>query len=232
LAFLQTLARLGTHRLIPAKYMEVGSVLEKLALPAQVIADLAELDAATNERTLAERAGIAGIGPGELLAGVPEAEVVNAAFCHPGPHGSRFNDSTRGAWYAGFEIETTFEEVAFHRRRFLVEGRIQGQDAYEYVEFLADFSGSFHSLDVEEQAECLRATPVPQCYEASQALARRFLFEGSSGIVYPSVRRPAGTCIACFRPALVSHPHRGQHYRISLDASKNGFEVNAVPATY
>jgi RES domain len=231
LAHPKSLDQADTHRLIPAKYIE-GSVLEKLGLPAQIVADLTELDAATNERKLAERQGIVGIGPGELLAGVPEARVVNAAFCHPGPHGSRFNDSTRGAWYGGFEIETTLEEVAFHKRRFLVEGRIQGQGVYEYIEYLADFSGSFHFLDAEEHAECLHAGPVPQCYQSSQALARRLLFEGSNGIVYPSVRCSSGTCIVCFRPALVYRPRRGQHYQMSMDVSKNGFEVAVVSATH
>jgi hypothetical protein len=231
LAFPRPLEQADTHRLIPAKYLE-RSVLEKLRLPSQIVADLTELDAATNERKLAERRGIVGIGPGELLAGVPEARVVNAAFCHPGPHGSRFNDSTRGAWYAGFEIETTLEEVAFHKRRFLMEGRIQEQSVYEYIEYLADFSGSFHFLDAEEQAECLRPGPVPQCYQASQALARRLLFERSNGIVYSSVRRPSGTCLACFRPALVYRPRRGRHYQMSMDAYKKGFEVAVVSAAH
>jgi len=56
------------------------SVLETLSLPPEVLADLSELDAATNERTIAEGGGNNAIGPGELLYGVPEAHIVNAAF--------------------------------------------------------------------------------------------------------------------------------------------------------
>jgi hypothetical protein len=96
LAFLQTFDHAAGHRLIPAKY-SVGSVLERLPLPPQTITVLTDLDAATNERKLAERRGTAGIGPGELLYGVPEAHIVNAAFRHPGPYGRRFKYSTRGA---------------------------------------------------------------------------------------------------------------------------------------
>ena len=110
----------GTHRLIPTAYA-TESVLESLSLPANVISDLTELDAATNERKVAERGGNAAISPGELLYGVPEAHIVNAAFTHPGPHGGRFNDSRRGAWYAGVKLETSINEVAFHKRRFLKE---------------------------------------------------------------------------------------------------------------
>jgi hypothetical protein len=91
--------------LIPAKY-GAASVLESLSLPTHVLSDLSELDAATNERKIAENGGNPAIGLGELLFGVPEADIVNAAFTHPGPFGCRFNGPRRGAWYAGVEIET------------------------------------------------------------------------------------------------------------------------------
>jgi hypothetical protein len=217
----------GTHRLIPAKY-GTASVLESLPLPANVLADLSELDAATNERKIAESGGNRAIGPGELLLGVPEAHIVNAAFSHPGPNGGRFHGPQRGAWYAGFEIETSVAEVAFHKRRFLGDGRIQGQHAFDYIDFLADFSGWFHTLEASEQESCLEPNPVPQCYSASQALANKLLFERSNGIVYPSVRRPSGTCIACFRPALVFHPRRGQQFQLTVEAGTDNIEFEAA----
>jgi RES domain len=217
----------GTHRLIPARY-GAKSVLESLPLPANVLADLSELDAATNERRIAERGGNAAIGPGELLLGVPEAHIVNAAFTHAGPHGGRFHGLQRGTWYAGFELQTSAAEVAFHKRRFLRDGRIAGPQAFDYIEFLADFSGWFHTLDTAEQKDCLQPEPVPQCYSFSQALANRLLFEGSSGLVYPSVRRASGICIACFRPALVFHPRRGQQYRLTVDAGADTVEFEKV----
>lgn len=203
--------------MIPARY-GAASVLEKLPLPPHVLSDLSELDAATNERKIAESGGNPAIGIGELLFGVPEADVVNAAFTHAGPFGGRFNGPRRGAWYAGVEIETAVAEVAFHKRRFLAEGRIKGQHTFDYIDFLADFSGWFHTLNVRERKGCLKPEPIPQCYEASQALADKLLFEGSSGIVYPSVRRPSGTCVACFRPALVFHPRRGREFQLTVEA--------------
>ena len=45
-----------------------------------------------------------------------------AAFCHAHPLGSRFAGADRGAWYAGFEIETSHAEVAF------LDGYGPGQD--------------------------------------------------------------------------------------------------------
>jgi hypothetical protein len=226
LAFLKPVEYTNTHRLIPTKYSN-GSVLETLPLPAHTLAELSELDAATNERKLAEHGGFAGIGLSELLYGVPEAHIVNAAFCHPGPHGSRFNDSRRGAWYASVEIETSIAEVAFHKRRFLEEARIAGKLTFDYVSFLADFYGEFHHLDETEAQTCLQPGPVPQCYAPSQALALRLLYDGSAGIVYQSVRRSEGTCVACFRPALVVHPRRDLGYRITLEAWKDTCSMEA-----
>jgi RES domain-containing protein len=223
LARLVQLDQAGTHRLIPAKY-DAESVLESLPLAPDILADLSELDAATNERKIAESGGNRAIGPGELLFGVPEAHTVDAAFTHPGPFGGRFHNAQRGAWYAGFEIETSIAEVAFHKRRFLVDGRIQGRHGFDYVDFLADFSGEFHTLEVAELESCLQSDPVPQCYRASQRLANKLLFEGSNGIVYPSVRRHSGTCIACFRPALVFHPRRGRKYRLSVGVGTDAVE--------
>jgi RES domain len=227
LASLVQLDQAGTHRLIPAKY-GAKSVLESLPLPPDVLSDLSELDAATNERKIAENGGNSAIGPGELLLGVPEAHIVNAAFSHPGPFGGRFHGAHRGAWYAGFEIETSIAEVAFHKRRFLSDGRIQGRNSFDYIEFLADFSGEFHTLETAELESCLQPDPIPQCYGASQVLANKLLFEGSNGIVYPSVRRQSGTCIACFRPALVFHPRRGQKYRLSVEGGTDRVESEAL----
>jgi RES domain len=226
-AHLELFDRAATHRLIPTKYSG-ESVLETLSLPKEVLAALSELDAATNERKVAEVGGNTDIGPGELLYGVPEARIVNAAFSHPGPHGGRFHGPQRGAWYAGVEIEISIAEVAFHKRQFLRDARINGQYAFDYVDFLADFSGDFHHLDPPEPATCLQPAPVPQCYGASQALANSLLYAGSNGIVYPSVRRLSGTCIACFRPALVFHPRRGQEYRIALQAGTDAISYETV----
>ncbi|HEY1500800.1 MAG TPA: RES family NAD+ phosphorylase [Acidobacteriaceae bacterium] len=228
MAHVETFEQHGAHRLIPTKYA-AKSVLESLALPAQVVSDLTELDAATNERKLSERGQNAAIPPGELLYGVPEAHIVNAAFTHAAPSGGRFNDARRGAWYAGVELDTSVQEVAFHKRRFLREGRITERLSFDYADFLADFSGEFHSLSAAERKRCLRPAPVPECYGPSQALAHSLLYSGSIGIVYPSVRNQGGTCIACFRPALIFHPRRGKACRLTLAGGDEQIETQAIP---
>jgi hypothetical protein len=39
------------------------------------------------------------------------------------------------------------------------------------------------------------------------------------GVIYPSVRHPAGTNLACFRPALVGNVRKGQAYRLTWAGS-------------
>ena len=197
-------------------------MLATLALPEEVLTDLSEIDSATNERKIAEQGRSPDIGTAELLYGVPHAPIVNAAFTHAGAHGHRFSGRTRGAWYAGMEIETSIAEVRYHKQRFLKETRAEGQFTFEYADYTAEFSDDFHFLDGDEQRACLQPEPIPQCYDPSQAMAGRLLHAGSNGIVYPSVRRQGGTCIACFRPALVSHPRKGEQRTVMVVCATRG----------
>ena len=119
-------------------------------------------------------------------------------------------------------------KVEFRKRRFLAEGRIAGKLTFEYVDFLADFHGEFHNLDETEAQICRKSEPVSQCYGPSQALATKLLYKGSPGIIYQTVRRPEGTCIACFRPALVVHPRRDLDYRMTLEAGTNTCHVEPI----
>lgn len=210
-----------TSRLIPTKYLPKGdSVLTLIADDDDHLAAIFELDAATNERLLGERGLLPGIGPEELLAGVPYASIVNAAFCHAFPLGSRFNGPDRGAWYAGFELETSQAEVAFHKAVELAE--IGWPDeSITYDEYLADFNADFHDLRPARTPGARRRTfdacLAPDSYLRSQALAESLLREGSLGIVYPTVRRSEGTCLACFRPALVTNVRKGRMWRFTWE---------------
>jgi RES domain-containing protein len=68
-------------------------------------------------------------------------------------------------------------------------------------------------------AECLS----PTSYVASQTLAALLLNQGSLGILYPSVRRPGGTCIACFRPSVVANVRKGYRYKLTWTPSRATF---------
>jgi len=193
--------------MIAAKHGE--SVLNRIADSSRHLNDIFKLDIATNERTLVEGGIPGGIDVHELVFGLPYAHIVNAAFTHPHPLGSRFNGPDRGAWYCGFEIETAIAEVAFHKTLDLLEIGIL-QDDVTFDDYTADFSAEFHDL---RGGKRFARYLDPQSYVASHQLAERLLAAGSLGVVYPSVREPDGTCVACFRPALVMNVGKGATYR-------------------
>lgn len=205
--------RYDTSRLVPFRRDE--TVLAKLATDDAHLKDLFELDDATNDRLLAENDRALGIVAHELVFGVPYFRIVNAPFCHAHPLGGRFNGPERGAWYAAFELATAQAEVAFHKWLELVETDWKEETA-TYVQYLADFSADFHDLRKAGGFEdCLNA----DSYVASQRLTEALLRQGSLGVVYPSVRRAGGTCIACFRPVLVGNVRQGGTYRFVFSGS-------------
>lgn len=196
-----------THRLIASKRGE--SVLNRIADSNRHLSDIFKLDIATNERTLVEGGIGGGIDVHELVFGLPYAQIVNAAFTHPHPLGSRFNGPDRGAWYCGFEIETSIAEIAFHKTLDLLEVGVL-EDDVTLDDYTADFSAEFHDL---RGGNRFAAYLDPHSYVTSQQLAERLLAAGSLGVVYPSVRQAGGTCVACFRPALVMNVAKGETYR-------------------
>jgi hypothetical protein len=201
-----------THRLIPSKYTPDGaSVLARLADNDEHLQDLFALDLATNERLWAEAGRLPGIGIHELVFGIPNYRVINAAFTHAHPLGSRFNGPDRGAWYAAFALKTSQAEVAFHKATEYTEIN-RFDDTVTYDDYLADFSGAFHDL---RNTPALEFALAPDSYVGSQALADQLLAAGSLGVVYPSVRHTGGTCLACFRPALVGHVRKHKRYQFT-----------------
>ena len=209
--------QLDTHRLIPTKYSDQGdSVLTRIANDDAHLADLFDLDNATNDRLLAENNLLPGIGIHELVFGIPYFRIINAAYCHAHPLGSRFNGPDRGAWYAGFDLKTSQAEIVFHKSIELAEVGWT-EESLTYDDYLADFSAAFHDLrDDKALAKCL----APDSYVASQELAEALLAEGALGVIYPSVRRAGGTCLACFRPALVTHVRKAKTYRFRWEGPK------------
>lgn len=209
---LSRIRHLDTHRLIPSKYSPNGdSALTRIADDDDHLQNLFDLDHITNERLQAQNNLLPGIGVEELVFGVPFERVINAAFTHAHPLGSRFSGPDRGAWYSGIDLEISQAEVAWHKALELAEIDWL-HESVTYDDYLADFGGDYHDLHgADPFADCLS----PDSYVASQALAARLLDQGSAGVIYPSVRHPGGGCLACFRPALVGNVRRSARYRFT-----------------
>ena len=215
-------ARNNTHRLIPTRYADDGEgVLARLGVPQSQFDNLLQLEGATNDRVNGEANLLPGISVHELVFGVPYYHIINAAFTYARPGGTRFSSSYRGAWYAAFARKTAQAEVAYHYAQGLREIDWREKETVSYREYLADFRTDFHDLRKDELrenvpreegrketvfADCLD----PDSYRASQRLAADLLSKGSAGIIYPSVRHKGGTCISCFRPALVGNVRQGE----------------------
>jgi hypothetical protein len=206
------LRQFDTCRLVPSRFAaREDSVLAGIAEDDAHLAELFDLDNATNERLRGERGLLPGIGIDELVSGVPNASLVNAAFTYAHPHGSRFNGPERGAWYCSFDVDTALAEVSFHKTVEYQEiGRFD--DSVTYEALLADFTSAFHDIRGDARfASCLD----PDSYVASQRLALRLMEKGAVGVIYPSARQPAGTNLACFRPAVVANVRRGDAWRLT-----------------
>ena len=223
---LSDLRRDDTHRLIPSAYSGGDqTVLTRLTNDPDDLAALFELEGATNDRLLGEAGLLPGITVRELVFGLSYSHIVNAAFTHPRPLGNRFNGPERGAWYAGFSRETSAIEVAYHKKKELQEIHWQEKETFTYVDFLADFRGKFHDVrDDPSFKKCLD----PEGYGASQQLARELLAAVSAGVVYNSVRHKTGTCIACFRPALVNNVRKGRSLSIAFENLLAAAEIREI----
>jgi RES domain-containing protein len=213
---LTTLRQFDTCRLLPSRFADVeDSVLSPLADDDAHLRDLFDLDNATNARLRAQNLGAEGISVDELVFGVPHFRIVNAAYTYARPEGSRFNDGRRGAWYCAFDAETALAEISFHKAVEYAEIN-RFDDSVQYQCMLADFTATFHDLRGKPR---FKACLAPDSYVASQTLAESLLDGGSMGVIYPSVRRPGGTNLACFRPALVGNVRKGTAYRLTWRGS-------------
>jgi hypothetical protein len=127
------------------------------------------------------------------------------------------------------ERETSIAEVAFHKLEQLREVDWPHEEISTCDDYLGDFAAEFHDMrgGATRFARFLRPGPIPECYQPSQQLAAGLLEHGSNGIVFPSVRRAGGTCVACFRPALVYHVRRDARLEFRLH-TRHEFTANRV----
>jgi hypothetical protein len=199
-------------RLVASARLRDPVLLGLVAAP--FLNDLAEIEGATSAR-LRQQWFAAATYPSDR----PHASFVNAAFTYFRPRErNRFNGPDRGAWYAAFEVETSLAEVGFHLRREL--DRVGDYRAtVDYAEIWASFAGAYVDLrGVEPRPVCLDPEPAIG-YPAGNALAAETMAAGHNGIVYPSVRRPDGTCLVALWPHAVQSVAQGTIWRLAWSGS-------------
>jgi len=208
---LSSVAWLPCHRLIASRFPTVGLYDQ--------VADAADLDvvfaieALTNPRVRQELGQLSLVPPADRVAG-PGATLIMAAFTHLNPLGSRFSDGTWGVYYAADSLDTAVAEVSYHRGLFLAR---TSEDAIDIdLRWLhADMMDKLH--DLRGQGASMTAVYDPDHYGASQDLSRALRSQGSPGLVYDSVRRPQGQCVAVFKPRALSNARTAGHIGMHWD---------------
>ena len=208
-----TLAYPTTVRLVSTARLR-SAVLQPLVDGAEELALLAEIEGATSTRQRAQQRGIAGLAANELVYDVPHAHFINASFAYARPQQpNRFNGPHRGAWYAALAVDTCLAEVSYHLTRFLADaGRYQA--VVDYAEMLCSLAGAYVDLRQQPTHPAL-GSDTATAYPVGNRLAAAARAQGLNGIVYPSVRRPGGTCFAALRPAAVQSVRQGDVYRMT-----------------
>ncbi len=92
-------------------------------------------------------------------------------------------------------------ETIHHHERFMRRTEEPAGDS-QFRELTARISGRLHDLRGDGWAHCLR----PDHWAEPQALAASLRAAGGDGIVYPSVRWPAGSAAALFWPDRIHLP--------------------------
>lgn len=147
---------------------------------------------------------------------------VMASFLQGGA--ARFNDESFGAFYAAREEATAIAETHYHYSRFLVAAR----EVYALVGvrvLLANVAA--RAVDIRGRRSALPELydPDPAHYARSQQWGAAQRAAGADGIVYDSVRRAGGECVALFRPRLITRCRAGDRLAYEWDG-------RSIVATY
>lgn len=207
------------HRIIASRYPPIA-LFERVSRDAAVWEALMAAEALTNPRVRQEVGEISLVPPEERVSG-PGASWVMAAFTHVNPRGSRFSDGSFGVYYAAADLATAIAETAFHFGR-LATAAGDGPRREDFRVLVGRVEGRFHDLAALADAALRQRLldPDPAHYPRSAAWARALRDQGSSGLAYPSVRRPEGQCLAAFRPRVVAIPQQERHIQYHWDGRR------------
>lgn len=190
------------HRLVSSHFPPIA-LFETVADPAEL--DIAfEIEAMTNDRLRDDVGDLSLIPAKDRIVG-PGATAVMAAFTHIGMP-SRFTEGGYGVYYGSPELATAVAETVYHKEIFLAKTQEPDTEVTmrQYINQVA--------LTLHDVREC-EELHDPNSYEVSQAFAKALRDKGSNGLVYRSVRRCGGECVAAFRPTALTHVVQGQHIR-------------------
>lgn len=209
------------YRIVPSRYPPVG-VFDAIADPKDLDA-LYQIDALTNPRLREEWGELSNVPKAHRVSG-PGTSPLMAAFTHVNPEGSRFSDGSYGVLYLAHQFETAVEETVYHREQFLA-ATSEPPISITMRCYASGVHGTLNDIRGGWKAE-----HDAKSYAASRKLGAKLRKDGSNGLVYDSVRRRGGECVALFYPDLASPCVQGKHliYRWDGQRIAQVLEVSAV----
>jgi RES domain-containing protein len=200
------------YRIVPSRFPTID-IFERFEDPQDWDA-LIEVEIATNPRARDVIGDIELVPRNERLGG-PGSTPIMAAFTHLHPLGTRFSSGHYGVFYAAYDRETAIDETVHHRERFLRRTGARPVDLDMRV-YAVDVTGEFHDIRQLKAPEIYARDE----YSAAQTLGARLREAGSNGIVYRSVRRENGECVAVFRPRRLSRCRTDRHLSYRWDGTR------------
>ncbi len=202
-----TRVRGRTHRLVPSRFPPIG-VFDHVASPADAVAAMT-LESLTNDRIRIAIERSAMLPDDDWVVGVPGATLVMAAFLHAAPEGGRFTGPKLGAWYAARDLHTAMRETIHHHTRRLSASDMGFFATITMRELLCTIDARL--LDIRHRQVEHPSLYDPDAYTASQPFGEAVRAQGDIGIIWSSVRRPAGECVVIYRPRVLLPVTQGRH---------------------
>jgi hypothetical protein len=209
------------YRLIPSRFPPIG-LFDTVATAADLSAVM-ELVGWTSDRLVADR--INRLPQDEWVYGVPNANIVMAAFLHVVPGGMRFNGPDLGAWYASGDIRTAAAEVGHHLRREAVARSVATMGRV-YRTYIATLLGEY--LDIRGWQATHPDLYASESYDAAQKLGEEIRASGGAGLLYDSLRRRTGNNVVAHRPRNITDIVQTDHFEIAVSAASRMIEVRKL----
>ncbi|MBC5814898.1 MAG: RES family NAD+ phosphorylase [Candidatus Eremiobacteraeota bacterium] len=201
-----------SYRLISTIY-PTRSIYDRISDPRDFEKVLA-LEALTNPRVLMEAGDFRKVRPADRISG-PNTTPIMASFAYS--VAGRFCDGSYGVYYASHDLETAQYESRFHTEKFLRENHEPGGVVDKRV-YVAAIGGSYDDV-TDKSARSKLYHPVD--YSTSQQYGAKLYAENSvDGVVFNSVRHVGGTCIAAFRPRLITRCRLEGYLQFRWDGSR------------
>ena len=160
-------------------------------LQAAVLAEVAEVDPDI-------LGNLALLPPGSLPAGPGASRIITSyTFCRPG----RFNNDTFGAFYGAESLATAIRETVHHIIGPLRDSNAPAQTLPARLVLQVDVDATDV---VDARASAYQAIYDRNDYTESRHFGTLVRERGHEGIVYDSVRRSGGSCVAVYGPSALS----------------------------